>query len=80
MILDLPARRPFGPLVWALEEHGCALTVMPGITTEGLVRVQLLFPDDEYLEQHCRRILHQWCEPAPAPRGDTPMATSGRTR
>lgn len=63
MILDLPARRPFGSLLWALEEHGCAVTVLPGVTAEGLVRVQLLFPNDEYPEQHCRRILDQGVNP-----------------
>lgn len=78
MILELPARRPFGPLVWALEEHGCALTVIPGVTAEGLVRVQLLFPDDEYLEQQCRRILREWSEPSPASGSETPTAASGR--
>jgi hypothetical protein len=72
MTLDLPARRPFGPLAWALEEHGCVFTVLPATGLGGHVRVQLVFPDDEYLEKQCRRILQEWSMPTPAPesRGD----------
>lgn len=56
----LHADRPLGPLVWALNDHGCALTLLPGHTDPGSVKVRLLYPDDEYLEQQCRRILADW--------------------
>ena len=74
MTLDLPPRRPFGPLAWALEEHGCAFTVTPGAGLSGHLRVQVVFPDDEYLEKQCRRILQEWSDSTPAPE---PRAADG---
>lgn len=56
----LPSSRPLGPLVWALNEHGCALTLLPGPPVPGTVKVRLLYPEDEYLEKRCRRILTEW--------------------
>lgn len=56
----LRSGRPLGPLVWALAEHGCALTLLPGPTAAGAVKVQLYYPEDEYLEKQCRRILADW--------------------
>jgi len=62
MTLDLPPRRPFGPLAWVLEEHGCSFTVTPSTGLSGHMRVQLVFPNDEYLEKQCRLILQEWSD------------------
>lgn len=56
----LPSSRPLGPLVRALKEHGCALTFLPGSLVPGAVKARLLYPEDEYLEKRCRRILADW--------------------
>lgn len=37
-----------------------ALTLLPGPALPGVVKVRLLYPEDEYLEKRCRRILADW--------------------
>lgn len=77
----LPASRPLGPLAWALNEHGAALTLLPGPTPTGTVKVRLLYPEDEYLEKRCRRILADWLSTTAATgRTNTPAPGNGGTR
>jgi hypothetical protein len=51
------ARRDLGPLVGELERQGCTFTIMGGPTATGELVVRLLFPEDEYREKVCRRLL-----------------------
>ena len=52
--------RPVGPLLRELENHGCTLTIVDGPTTTGRLSMHVLFPEDEYLEKKCRRLLDDW--------------------
>lgn len=53
------ASEALGPLVGELERHGCSLTIVDGPTWTGQVVVRVMFPEDEYLEKRCRRLLDQ---------------------
>ena len=46
-----------GPLVGELERHGCTLSIVDGPTATGQLVLRVLFPEDEYLEKRCRRLL-----------------------
>jgi hypothetical protein len=48
-----------GPILGELERHGCTLRVVDGPTATGRLVLHVLFPDDEYLEKRCRRLLDQ---------------------
>ena len=54
------ARGTLGPLLWELENQGCTLWIIGGPTTTGRLHLQVVFPEDEYVEKRCRRILHDW--------------------
>ena len=48
-----------GPILGELERNGCTLRVVDGPTATGRLVLHVLFPDDEYLEKRCRRLLDQ---------------------
>ena len=50
-------RGSLGPLMGELERNGCTLTIVGGPTITGHLVLRVLFPDDEYLEKRCRRLL-----------------------
>ena len=54
---SLPAREAMARLMWELERHGCTLSIVDGPTATGQLVLRVLFPDDEYLEKRCRRLL-----------------------
>ena len=48
-----------GPLMGELERNGCTLSIVAGPTATGQLVLRVLFPEDEYLEKRCRRLLDQ---------------------
>lgn len=60
VIEQVSSHRPLGPLVWELEENGCTLTLLSLPSVTGTLAMRVCFPEDEYLERRCRRLLEEW--------------------
>lgn len=57
---DIKTQEPVGPMVWALERLGCSVAVVPQANVPRSMTLRMIFPDDEYLEKKCRRLIEEW--------------------